>query len=116
MTLKLIAFFICLCLLIGLVAASSARQTSDAPQAVTVEITEQGFQPESLKLKANLPARITFVRRTDATCIKEVVIKDYNLRKTLPLNEPVVVEITPKKSEFTFACGMNMMRGKAIVE
>lgn len=113
---KLIASFLCLFLLASLVAAASLRQANDAPQAVTVEITEQGFQPESLNLKANVPARITFVRRTDTTCAKEVVIEDYDIKKKLPLNEPVVVELTPKKSDFTYTCGMNMLRGKVIVQ
>lgn len=113
---KWMALFLCLFLLVSLVAAGSTHQTGEAPQTVTVEITEQGFQPESLKLKANVAARITFVRRTDATCAKEVMIKDYDIKKKLLLNEPVVVELTPKKSDFTYTCGMNMLRGKVIVQ
>jgi len=33
-----------------------------------------------------------------------------------PLNEPVTVDSTPRKGEFTFACGMGMIKGKLIVE
>lgn len=85
-------------------------------QTATVEVTGKGFEPESLKLKAGVPAKVTFVRKTDETCAKEVVMKDYKIKRDLPLNQPVVVEFTPKKGELTFACGMNMLKGKLIVE
>jgi plastocyanin len=85
-------------------------------QVATVEVTGNGFEPSSLKLKAGAPAKVTFVRKTDATCAKEVVIKEYKIERKLPLNEPVTVEFTPRKGEFTFACGMDMIKGKLIVE
>ena len=43
-------------------------------------------------------------------------MKDYGIKRELPLNESVTVEFTPRKGEFTFACGMNMVKGKLIVE
>ena len=85
-------------------------------QTATVEVTSKGFEPDSLKLKVGVPAKVTFVRKTDQTCAKEVVIKEYGIERKLPLNEPVTVEFTPRKGEFSFACGMNMIKGKLIVE
>ena len=90
--------------------------SQEGAQTATVEVTSKGFEPESLKLKAGVPAKVTFVRKTDETCAKEVVMKDYKIKRDLPLNQPVVVEFTPKKGELTFACGMNMLKGKLIVE
>jgi plastocyanin domain-containing protein len=104
----------------GMIYDSDARrieQGSENVQSVTVKLTKEGYQPESLKLKREVPARITFVRETDETCGKEIVIKEYDIKRALPLNEKVLVEFTPRKSgEFTFTCGMNMMRGKLIVQ
>ena len=85
-------------------------------QTATIEINSNGFEPVSLKLKAGVPAKVTFVRKTDEGCAKEVVIKEYNINRALPLNEPVLIEFTPRKGAFTFACGMNMLKGKLIVE
>ena|SRR5215475_13248175 len=99
---------------ISMSAAATVRQ--DGAQTATVEITDKGFEPSSLKLKAGAPAKVTFVRKTDATCAKEVVIKEYKIERKLPLNEPVTIEFTPRKGEFTFACGMDMIKGKLIVE
>ena len=96
-------------------AAAEATLQNDT-QTATVEVTDKGFEPSSLKLKAGAPAKVTFVRKTDETCAKEVVIKEYNINRKLPLNEPVTVEFTPRKGEFGFACGMDMIKGKLIVE
>ena len=63
-----------------------------------------------------MPARLTFVRQIEATCGTEIVLADYGIKKDLPLHQPVTVEFTPAKTgEFSFACGMNMLRGKLIV-
>jgi plastocyanin domain-containing protein len=120
------AIIVSVMLLVRVVALSSAF--GDSPEAAakttpqnqaqtaTVEVTDKGFEPASLKLKAGVPAKVTFVRKTDATCAKEVVIKEYGINRKLPLNEPVTVEFTPRKGEFTFACGMDMIKGKLIIE
>ena len=100
------------------VAPESAAESSlqNDAQTATVEVTGNGFEPSSLKLKVGVPAKVTFVRKTDETCAKEVVIKEYGIERKLPLNEPVTVEFTPRKGEFSFACGMNMIKGKLVVE
>ncbi len=95
--------------------AAQATQQSGV-QTATIEVKSKGFEPDILKLKTDVPAKVTFVRRTNETCAKEVVIKQYDIDRKLPLNEPVTVEFTPRKGEFTFACGMNMLKGKLIVE
>jgi RND family efflux transporter MFP subunit len=90
---------------------------ADSVQSVTVRVTAKGFQPEQFKLKVGVPARITFVREVEVTCATEIVLPDFNIKRNLPYNEPVVVEITPqKKGESPFSCGMNMVRGKIIVQ
>ena len=35
--------------------------------------------------------------------------------RTLPLNGPVVVALTPEKGEIAFVCGMNMLKGSVVV-
>jgi plastocyanin domain-containing protein len=56
------------------------------------------------------------VRKIEATCGTEVVLTEYNIKRELPLNQAAVIEFTPTKTgEFTFACGMDMLKGKIIV-
>ncbi len=97
--------------------AAHEQEAGSAIQTVKVILSEQGYQPASLNLKPGLPARIEFVRQVEATCGTEIVIPEYNIKRELPLNESVFVEFTPDKTgEFTFTCGMNMLRGKIIVQ
>lgn len=85
-------------------------------QTARVFITENGYSRASISLRRGVPTRITFLRQTDATCATDIVIPEYRINKPLPLNMPVVVSFTPKRSgEIGFSCGMNMMRGKLIV-
>lgn len=71
-----------------------------------------GFHPNQLALAVGVPATIVVTRTTDQTCAKEMVIPSLNLRKALPLNQPVEFAVTPAaKGQINFACGMNMMTG-----
>jgi plastocyanin domain-containing protein len=86
-------------------------------QSAKILVNEQGFEPAKVTLRAGTPARLTFVRTTDKTCGTEVVFPSLNVKRALPLNEPVVIEFTPAKSgEVAFACGMNMFRGTVVVQ
>ena len=94
------------------VEAWSPQQVQEA----TIKVTEKGYEPNELRLRIGVPARLTFVRETEATCGTEVILPEYDIERALPLNEPVVIEFTPQKSgEFGFACGMNMVKGKLVV-
>jgi len=93
-----------------------AQQKKAEPQTARITINAQGFQPASLTLKPDVPAQITFLRTTNDTCATSVVIPDYKINKDIPLNKPVVVEFTPRKGTFGFACGMNMYQGKLVVQ
>jgi RND family efflux transporter MFP subunit len=86
-------------------------------QSAKIVVNEQGFEPAKVALHAGTPARLTFVRTTDKTCGTEVVFRSLNIKRALPLNEPVVIEFTPAKAEeIAFACGMNMLRGAVVVQ
>ena len=60
---------------------------------------------------------MTFMRTTDKTCATAVVLPSLNIRRDLPLNQPVDIEFTPPTAgDVQFACGMNMFRGTLIVQ
>ena len=94
------------------------RAATDAgAPAARVTVTEKGFEPDTVKLRAGIPARITFIRTTDKTCATEVVFPSMSIKRALPLNETVVIEFTPEKTgAIAFVCGMNMLKGAVVVE
>jgi plastocyanin domain-containing protein len=70
-----------------------------------------------VSVRAGAVARITFVRTSDATCGTEVAIPALNIKRALPLNQPVTLELTPQKTgEMEFVCGMGMLRGTIVVQ
>ncbi|MBA3767842.1 MAG: cupredoxin domain-containing protein, partial [Acidobacteria bacterium] len=97
--------------------AKRTKKSGSALQSVKVELTDKGYRPASLKLKRGVPARVTFVRRVEEICAKEIAIPEYGIRRPFPLNEAVVVKFTPAKAgTFNFTCGMGMLRGTLIVQ
>ncbi len=84
----------------------------------TVEITAAGYSPQSISVPAGKAFKVTFIRRDDKTCGTEVIFPDLGIRKALPLNQPVVVDIPaqPAGKELNFTCPMNMLNGKAVAK
>ncbi len=77
---------------------------------------EGGYKPEVIAILKGQTTKINFFRTDPTDCLSEVVLNDFKIRKELPLNQKVTIEITPQKSgEFKFSCGMNMYHGKVIV-
>ena len=79
-------------------------------------IVEGGYTPNTISIPKGKTTKISFTRKDPSSCLEEVVLGDFKIKKFLPLNQKVTVEITPQKiGEFGFACGMNMFHGKIIV-
>lgn len=83
-----------------------------------VKVTVKGgYSPDVIVVKKDLPVRLNFYRDETASCSETVVFGDFGIVKDLPAFKTTAIEFTPDKTgEFNFACGMNMLRGKLIVE
>jgi hypothetical protein len=101
----------------GQAKPAETANVTDGKQEVVVTVSSDGYQPSNVSLRAGVPARIVF-KRTDAeNCGGEVVFKELNIRKNLPVGQDVAVEFTPEKNKtYAFACGMNMMKGNILVQ
>ena len=76
-----------------------------------------GYSPNVIVVKENQPGRLNFYRDETASCSETVVFSDFGIAKDLPPFKTTPIEFTPDKTgEFNFVCGMNMLRGKLIVE
>ncbi len=79
-------------------------------------VVEGGYSPSTISIPQGKMTRIFFIRKDSSSCLEEVVLGDFKIKKYLPLNKKVTVEVTPqKKGEYGFSCGMNMFHGKIIV-
>lgn len=86
-------------------------------QVVKIDITGAAFEPSQIRLQKGVPARLIFTRHTDQTCATDVMIPELGIEATpLPMHEAVEIAVLPQKDgTFTFACGMNMVKGTLVV-
>lgn len=80
-------------------------------------IVKGGYQPKAVSTKVGQPITLNFIRKESSPCGEEIVLPDFGKRVYLPENKSVSIEVTPQKAGvYEFTCGMNMYRGKLIVE
>ena len=98
--------------------ALSKATVENGEQVIQITIGPAGYEPEALELEQGIPARLVFTRTTENTCATEIHSPDLSIEKTpLPLNEMVEITLTPESSgTFTFACGMDMLKGTIVVK
>lgn len=84
---------------------------------VKIKVTEKGFEPSAVKVRAGERLTLLITRKTDKTCAKEIVIAPLGLKENLPLGKTVRVYIGPQEAgRITFACAMDMIKGEILVQ
>lgn len=79
-------------------------------------IVNGGYSPNVISIPKDKPTTLNFIRKDPSSCLEEVILSDFKVKKYLPLNKTVPIIITPQKAgKFDYACGMNMFHGKIIV-
>ena len=91
---------------------------ADARGVQEVKITVKGgYSPDVVVVKQGRPVRLDFYRDETASCSEQVVFGDFGIARDLPAFKTTPIEFTPQKpGEFTWTCGMNMLRGKLVVQ
>ena len=112
-------------LVLGLALAACGEESSDpAPSTassegtrVEIEVGASGYDPAEVRATAGQPLTLVFTRVTDEGCGQELVIASQDIRRDLPLNEPVSVTFTPAEAgRLRFTCGMDMYDGAIVVQ
>jgi plastocyanin domain-containing protein len=84
----------------------------DAANEYKMLVTEKGFEPSTLKVKAGTPVTLKITRKTNATCAREITIPSQKMRVDLPLDKEVTVKVASlQKGEVKFGCAMDLMIG-----
>ncbi len=96
--------------------AVAARTTDAGVQEIRITV-KGGYTPDTVVVKQGRPVRLDFYRDETNSCSEQVILGDFGIARDLPAFETTPVEFTPQKAgEFTWTCGMNMLRGKLVVE
>lgn len=90
--------------------------TIEASDSVEI-LVDGGYSPENIVIKKGKNTKVTFLRTDPSSCLEEVVLSDFHIRKYLPLNKKVTIELKPQsEGKFSFTCGMNMYHGTLIIK
>jgi plastocyanin domain-containing protein len=93
----------------------AAEMTGEGAQQVAITV-KGGYSPDVIVVKQGIPVKIDFYRDETESCSEKVIFGDFGIARDLPAFRTTSVEFTPDKpGEFVFTCGMNMLRGKLIV-
>jgi Cu+-exporting ATPase len=91
-------------------------EVKDGAQEIAITV-RGGYSPNVIDVRQGIPVRLLFDRQEGGDCTSRVVFPDFDVNASLPALARTTVEFTPDRAgDFEFACGMNMIHGKLIVE
>lgn len=99
-------------------ARESVAAAVSATGVQEIKVTVKGgYSPDVIVVKQGIPVKLDFYRDESASCTEQVIFGDFGIARDLPAFKSTSIEFTPDEAgEFMFACGMNMVRGKLVVE
>jgi P-type Cu+ transporter len=112
-----------LCALLAAAWLALARRNrvmaSMAPDGVQeVEVLVRGrYQPDTLMVRAGIPARLLFNRQEDTPCSDRVIFSDFKQEQWLAPFAITPIQFIPSRTgEFLFTCAMGMYQGHLLVK
>lgn len=93
------------------------EQAAPGKDDLLIIVDNGTYQPARIKLPANQPASLHFLRKDASPCSETLLIPDLQISVTLPLNKTTRVNLPPmEKGDYAFHCQMQMYRGQLSVE
>jgi plastocyanin domain-containing protein len=106
-----------LILTVALVLSTQISFAKEPTQEIQLKVTATGFEPSEIKVKPGTHLVLKVTRTTDETCATQIKVTEKKIKKELPLNKEVVIDLgTLKKGDVKFACGMDMISGHIVIE
>ena len=96
--------------------AAAPAVSEPSRREIAVSVGASGYSPSEVSAAAGEGVRLVFTRTSNEGCGQQLVFPDMNIRRDLPLDEAVPVDITmPASGSVAFTCGMGMYRGSVVV-
>jgi len=94
----------------------AAPVTDRGVQEINITV-KGGYSPSVIVVRKGMPVRLNFYRDETDSCSEQVIFGDFGIARNLPPFRTTSIEFTPDRAgEFVFNCGMNMLRGKLVVQ
>ncbi|MDP2276364.1 MAG: cupredoxin domain-containing protein [Archangium sp.] len=96
--------------------AVETAKPAGTQKTVVMSVTDEGFVPSNVTVKANEPVTLVITRKTEETCATEILIDGTDIKTALPLNQAVEVAWTPTRAgAVKFGCAMDKMIGGVLL-
>lgn len=89
-------------------------QAATAVENATITITERGYEPGNLAVKAGSTVTLNIKNIGGAACTQAFTLPKYNIQKIIPIGASDTVTFTAPNepgTQIAFMCGMGMYRG-----
>lgn len=101
---------------VAAVALPIATAGETPARQVSIVVIDGSYQPARIEMKEGERLRLVFLRKEHNPCTRELVIPALGIRRELPPDQPVTVEVAGlKPGTHEFHCGMNMVFGQIVV-
>ncbi len=84
-------------------------------QVVNMDLTYRGYQPNVLFIKKDIPVRWVINVQEMSGCTDEIILPEYNIKKSLEYGENIIEFVPDHLGEIKFSCWMQMVWGKFVV-
>ena len=93
------------------------RQVEAGAGDLTIVVDKGVYQPSRIRLPANTPATLYFIRKDASPCAETVQFPELEISETLRVNRRETVKLPAlAPGEYSFHCQMRMYRGQLNVE
>lgn len=93
-------------------SATTNSVITNGVQEVTITILNDGYSPNYIKVKKNIPVKLTLISKDTYTCALSFVFKEFGIKTFLEATDTQTFQFTPTKSgKFNFTCSMGMYTG-----
>lgn len=84
----------------------------DGVQRVTIQVLDQGYNPNYVKVKKDIPVELTLNSNGVYSCALSFVLKEFGIRASLKATDSQTMTFTPNKTgKFIYTCSMGMYSG-----
>lgn len=91
---------------------SRSTPVINGEQQVTINITNDGYQPNFVRVKQGVPVRLLLQSKDTYSCALAFVFKEFGINTFLEANDSQSFTFTPSKAgKYRFACSMGMYSG-----
>lgn len=90
--------------------AKTASVQRENVRVIDIKVTLAGYEPDKIIVREGEKVKLRVTRVSDDTCATEILIPKLNLKKSLPLNKTVELNLgRVSKGDLPFGCGMSLM-------